>query len=362
MWDWLSVRPGRAFSERQLEDAGFFSHWGSSDLEPYVDDTEYSFHRLLFASGSDKRFASRGYHASADDRGGHQSFWPIDFNTMKSHQAEETLDEMAEWCSEIETDLEVHRSPNEKGMRMDVLYDSRAQARYLDNLHLACTRRMDKFFRVRCPGACGDSSASTQLRTDVVKFVYSPRGQRLRASIGNGLHPLAGESVAKEMMFLKSMLVSSISQAGTWLEKHLRAFRLEKDNLPDELEEEEWLVQQQDGIFLARRGRLDASGEEIDHVVVVDSRKQLDYDLAECVALKMGSVTLRACLGDGVDLLGIPELRRLTKQPKGKRKRHKGTWKVSLAVQRERKGIGQGKKPFTSASSRPTRRVVLDEE
>ena len=94
----------------------------------------------------------------------------------------------------------------------------------------------------------------------------------------------------------------------------------------------------------------------------VDSRNQLVYDPAECFALKMGSATLRACVGDGVDLLGIPELRRLTKQPEGKRKRHKGARKVSIAVQRERKGMGQGKKPFTSASSRPTGRVVLDEE
>ena len=161
---------------------------------------------------------------------------------MKSHQAEGTLDEMAEWCSEIETDLEVHRSPNGNGMRMEVLYDPRAQVRYLDNLHLSCTRRMDRFFKVRCPGARGDSSASTQLRTDVVNFVYSPRGQCPRASIGNGLHALAGESLAKEMMSLKSMSAPSISKAGAWLEKHLCAFRLERVNLPDELEEEEWLV------------------------------------------------------------------------------------------------------------------------
>ena len=177
---------------------------------------------------------------------------------------------------------------------------------------------MDRFSRNRCPGARGDSSASTQLRTDFVNFVYSPRGQCLRASIGNGLHALARESVAKEMMFLKSMSASSISQAGAWLEKHLRSFRLEKVNLPDELEEEEWLVQQQDGIFLARLGGWGASGEEIDHVVVVDSRKQLVYDPAECFAPKMGSATLRACVGDGVDLLGIPELHCLTKQPEGK--------------------------------------------
>ena len=90
-------------------------------MEPYVDDTEYSFLRLLFASGIDRRFASRGYHASADDRGGHQSFWPIYFYTMKSYQAEGTLDEMAEWCTEIETGLEVHRGPNGKEMRMEFL-------------------------------------------------------------------------------------------------------------------------------------------------------------------------------------------------------------------------------------------------
>ena len=28
MWEWLSVRPVHAFSEGQLEDVGFFSHWG----------------------------------------------------------------------------------------------------------------------------------------------------------------------------------------------------------------------------------------------------------------------------------------------------------------------------------------------
>ena len=109
-------------------------------------------------------------------------------------------------------------------------------------------------------------------------------------------------------------------------------------------------------------GGLDSSGEEIDHVVVVYYRKQLVYDPVQRFPLKMGSAKLHACVGDEVDLLGVPELRRLTMQPEGKRKRHKCARKVSLAVRRKGKGMGQEKKPFTSASSLPPKGVVLDEE
>lgn len=116
MWEWLNMRPGREFFERQLEDVGIFSRRGSRDVEPQADNTEYTIRRLLFASGNDERFLKHRYHASADDLGGHQSFWPINFYTMKSHQAERTLEQMTEWCMEIDTDLEVHRSPNGKGI------------------------------------------------------------------------------------------------------------------------------------------------------------------------------------------------------------------------------------------------------
>lgn len=122
-----------------------------------------------------------------------------------------------------------------------MVYDSRAQAGYLDNLHLACTRRMYLFFRIRCPGARSDSSASIALRTDVVNFVYSSCWKCLRAFIGNGLQALVGKSIAKEIMVLKSMWASCISQTGAWLEKRLRAYRLDKVPLREYLKEEEWL-------------------------------------------------------------------------------------------------------------------------
>ena len=140
---------------------------------------------------------------------------------------------------------------------------------------------------------------------------------------------------ALAMMNIHPMPAVSVAQARAWHEQRLGSYCLEKVSVPIRFDEEDWLDSQLDGNFLFRLGIMDCSGEEIGHVVVLDTQRQLMYDYTERFALNIGPGTLSACLRHGVDLLGIPELRRLTKQPVGKRKRHGGGRKISTEVQRK---------------------------
>lgn len=56
---------------------------------------------------------------------------------------------MFELSSEIESDLEVME--NRSSLQVEIVLDPHAEARYLDNLHKACTRRIDHFFRLDAP-------------------------------------------------------------------------------------------------------------------------------------------------------------------------------------------------------------------
>lgn len=53
--------------------------------------------------------------------------------------------------------------------------------------------------------------------------------------------------------------------------------------------------------FLGQDWRIGFFRENIYHFAVVDTRRKLVYDPAERFTLKIGSGTLRACVGDEVD-------------------------------------------------------------
>lgn len=251
---------------------------------------------------------------------------------MKSHRAVDSLEQMLERTGEVESDLDMRGNSDGNGLQVEIVFDSRAEAQYLGNLLRPCTRRMDHLFRLRCPGARGDSSATVLRHTTIRNFAFSPCGQCLRAAIGNGLYALAGEAAALTMMEINPMPAVSVAQASAWLEQQLGSFLLENVSILHGIHEEECLVSQNDGIFVSRLRGLDSSGEEIDHVVVLDAKRQLVRDLTERFAVKMDSGTLNARAGDGFDLFGILELRSITKHPFGKRKRHGGSRKLSTEI------------------------------
>ena len=144
LWDWLSLRRGRFLAERMLEELGFLSLGGSRQMDPGADQTDFTIRRLVFSSGKDVRVGERGFLASADDRGGHRSFWPTDFYTMDLHRAVGSLEQMLELSTEVESDLEVKE--NESGLQVEIVIDAHADTRHLDNMHRLCTLRMDHFF------------------------------------------------------------------------------------------------------------------------------------------------------------------------------------------------------------------------
>ena len=80
------------------------------------------------------------------------------------------------------------------------------------------------------------------------------------------------------MMIINPIPAVSVNQAGAWLEQRLGFYRLEKFPISNRVDEYKRLVSQHDWIFLSKLGRVDFSGEETNHVVVLDAKTQLVYD------------------------------------------------------------------------------------
>lgn len=148
---------------------------GSKTMEVVFDKRRiHDFSYLLFAWLGQYGGFKMGVHASADDRECYRSFWPIQFHTMKSHGAVRSLERMLELSSDVEPNLNVRENPDRSELRVEIFFDSRAEAQYQDNLFQSCTRWMDHFFRFRCPSAHGDSSETIFRRRIILNFVFLP--------------------------------------------------------------------------------------------------------------------------------------------------------------------------------------------
>ena len=90
----------------------------------------------------------------------------------------------------------------------------------------------------------------------------------------------------------------------------------------------DWLMAQSSGVFLLRLVRKGSRRETIDHTVAIDAAKKLIYDPVEPFALKFRHGALTVCLGDGVQLEEIAEIRQIFRQSvsnRGTSKRRKTT-------------------------------------
>lgn len=360
---WLRVRPMQRINRSKLLRLGFFGGDGGGAVP--LDDRDYEIKRVVFASGKDKRLVGTGYLASDFAKGGPHTFWPIKFRTIRSHRVAGHPD-LLEVGSEIESDIEVRPGTHTRpSCTVEIIYNSLAEAAFMDALDKWCTGNPDKFFTLSCPGHRGASHKASDFHVkEVSTFVRAAFGQCLRAATANAIHALSGPDQALAMLQLGPISGNSLSNLGSWIEQRDGRYRLQKVKITGNFDEEEWLMCQREGIFLARLHGIDSTSEEIDHVVVIDASRKLVFDCIETHAMRFESNVLDSCVGDGFQFLCISELRKLVLQPVGK-KANKACRKKSVEAQRERKRLkNQEQKTFTTSSrgGRAKRRVTEDED
>lgn len=324
----------------------------------------YKIKHIVFASGRDRRFLGIGYLASDVAQGCPDTFWPIHFRTIQSHRVVGHPD-LVEVSSDIESDLEgrpgSHKSPS---CPVEIIYNSFAEAAFLDALDKWCIGNPDKFFALSCPGhRPGSINAASFHIEETPIFVKATFGQCLQGAIANGIHALDGPDQTLLMLRLGPHSASSLLQAGAWIEHKVGRYGLQKVKLDGNLDEEEWLTRKRKGIFLARLHGIDAKSEEVDHVIAINSSRMQVYDCIERFAMPFERTALNVCVGDVVHLLGISELRQVVLQ-KVRRKKNKSCRKITLEVQQERKKQRNNhQKDFTSSKKTTrSRRGVVDEE
>lgn len=113
----------------------------------------------------------RGFLASANNHGGDRSFWPIDFNTMKSHRAFSCLGQILRLRSKVEYDLDARGNSDGSELRVQIVFSSRAESQYVDSFLRVRNRQMDHVFRLLRPGTRKDSLATILRSTQIQNFV-----------------------------------------------------------------------------------------------------------------------------------------------------------------------------------------------
>ena len=182
----------------------------------------YEIRHVSFSSGRDRRFAGRcgsGYFASDLLRGGPDTFWPIEFHTIEKHRlgGGSALD--AELGSAIESDLEI--VPGRIGRQecsVELVYNPRRQAAFLDALDGWCTRHPDRLYTLSCPGDRGPSSHATSLHCSFPVFERSHHRQCLQAALANAIHALEGSQSALSMLRKWVMACRSLAEASAWVQ------------------------------------------------------------------------------------------------------------------------------------------------
>ena len=93
-------------------------------------------------------------------------------------------------------------------------------------------------------------------------------------------------------------------------------------------------------VYIVRLKGIDKDGSTVDHCVATDANRGIVLDSCERNCLRMGCGVLQACLGDGVTLECVDEVRRVVLQNKstGNFKSHKNPhWGSKRRGEKKRK-------------------------
>lgn len=301
MIQWVVDRPGRRLQDGQMDRWGF----ANSSRRIRGDTTQYAIKRVVLSDGKSPDFPAIGYFGSDRRRGGKDTFFEIDFYTLRIDSIPSCVVE-PHFDDEPDADLTFLA-------RIEMKRDSKMEARYLDLLDTFCLGHVNEFVNVYAPGDRPRSYLARRLRQpDKPTYCYSPEGQCMRATLVNALRDLDGKSAATSAYRYGRLFLTSLAELASWTERHLHAYRLPIPATSSNTSE--WLLQQVEGIYLVRlEGRSDGGGS-VDHVICINSGTQTVWDPAEQYGLRLTSETLQACIGNGFNLVGIMEIRHIQRQ------------------------------------------------
>ena len=175
-------------------------------------------------------------------------------------------------------------------------------------------------------------------RTHESVFCRATHGECARAFFANALRCVVGEVPALEIIRKGPIGVPNLAELQVWNEKNLRRYRLKKCDVSILEGHRKWLGDRVTGVFMIRIVVVDALGECLDHVVVLDALKGHILDPVERFALANRPAVLGTCLGQGSDSFEVAEVRELQLQPVGKgKKSQKKSGKLRSGSRKRRK-------------------------
>ena len=167
----------------------------------------------------------------------------------------------------------------------------------------------------------------------------------MRASLANAVRAMnceGAKSDATKLLRAGCVAFRCFGKAQAWLQGWLGRYHLTKMHEPLPMEWEEWLseLKKTGGVYIVRLKGIDKDGSTVDHCVAIDANRGIVLDSCERNCLRMGCGVLQACLGDGVTLECVNEVRRVVLQNKssGNRKSRKNPhWRSKRRGEKKRK-------------------------
>lgn len=334
-----------------------FLHSTGSESEPCC------IKRIILSTGKTPNFPQPGYHASSKETGGSSEFWPIDFHTLRIRSlpsactrsdAETDADDISDVDRPFALDADEearppHILPGASSWHVatsssftscvKIASSRKLHAQYLEELDEYCQLpdKLDTIISIHAPGDRPSSRKAKKL-----KIPYSPnfcisRGpQCLRAAIATGLRIVEDDDKARKFLKLGPLSALTVAQGLSYMEAKIKTSYGHR--LPHESHEVSWLMQQPAGVFIVRlEGRMRDRGS-VDHAVCLYADKGRVYDPLESDALRLTEDTFDACVGDGVELRRIVEVRQLKRQAQsGTKKKNRPKTTEQRRRQKERK-------------------------
>ena len=193
-------------------------------------------------------------------------------------------------------------------------------------------------------------------------FFQDTHGQCLRAAIANAVDAIAGRDAAMDVLSKGDLAFVSLRDAHSWLQRSTRAFQLQPVESPFRCEVDTWMrsVLGSGSVFLVRLVGESASGGKVDHCVTVEATRDLVLDCVEENSMRARDGVLAMCLGDGVEITEVREIRKLVRQHErttGKR-RKKRNFRARVRVREEKKKKREEDELAREAKKRRVKRVT----
>lgn len=253
------------------------------------DITHSDIIRVLYSSGSVEGWISKTHYGSSDSHGGSATFCLIEFHTLRVHH----LPGLSEPGCPISSDTEERNGSGSLVPTIDFVYHDSRHSAFLDRLEKWCFNYSDRFLKISSPGhpeACKDAVKFSLTEHPI--YFHAKNGECLRAAVANVFHAITVAPVSCEMLSVGTNPEASLASCGVCLEQNVKTFRLQNPSMQADVEENDWLLRQNEDVFPVRLHGMDVDAEHVDHVIFVDAGRKLLWDSVEKCALRLDIAVL----------------------------------------------------------------------